>query len=656
MNFKLWPSWLAALAAVALQTGLQAGAWAQTPGATVPGQTLTTLRATELRSDKLGSAPVLQTVAAGATLRLVSVEGGWALVEAVSATTNPANGTNGAKPSGWVRASAVNWQAGPSAASTLQSGRESGNNTALTLGVRGMSPRVNRHALIIGISRYADPATPPLPGARIDKQSATQMAQAMQVPVSNIRYLQDEEATGASIRQALQELTDKVQDGDRVFIHYSGHGTRYNDPQAGGCIEALLAYDGGQSGTITNHEMADMLKTITNKTDKLFVMYDACHSGGLVAAASSVRTRGFANPNDEGLLRPKFASITEECGRPVNVKTRNLAVEQTAKGALPQDIIHVSASRDNEISFDDELKGGLATQFMRDCMLREAKDLDGSGAISMEEIKICAQEKINKRMANDANYKAHNLVLNGNAAFVPAWFSQASATPVVMAVAPAAPTPTNRPGETPPFAAVAGALGATAPLAAVTAAPAPPPAPVALTGEQALRQMFDQRDAKRRVQATAGNSKLKIGQDALDLSVQSDRAGFVYVAMIGSDNKSVYLLFPNDLDQNNRIEAGQQLLLPRPNWRVKAAGPPGTDNLLVMVADGPRDLSALAQSKAGPFVTSLNDAQGRARLGALMAASSRAGAPACANPGAPRANGACSDAYGASMLSIEETK
>jgi hypothetical protein len=519
----------------------------------------------------------------------------------------------------------------------------------LTLGVRSLPPRINRHALIIGISRYADPATPSLPGARIDKESATQMARAMQVPTSNIKYLQDDQATGNSIRAALQELTDKVQDGDRVFIHYSGHGTRYNDPAAGGCVEALLAYDGGSSGMITNREMASMLKTITNKTDKLFVMYDACHSGGLVANASSVRTRGILNANDEGLLRPKFSSISEECGRPVNIKTRNLVVEATATGGLPQDIIHVSASRDNEVSFDDELKGGLATQFMRDCMLRDAKDLDNSGAISMDEIKMCAQEKINKRMANDVNYKPHNLVLNGNSAFVPAWFSQVTAINPVALVAPVAPTP--------PLAVPV----ATAPKPpVVTAAPVPvpapvaAPAPVALTGEQALRQLFDQRDAKRRVAVKARKEPLKIGQDALDFSVQSSRAGYVYVALAGSDNKSVYLLFPNDLDQNNKIEAGQTLQLPRPNWRVKAAGPVGTDNLLVMVTDAPRDLTLLGANKAGPFVASLNDAQGRAKMGALMTSSQLVASQSCQNATTRRNNPLCSDAYGASMFAIEE--
>ena len=669
---------------------------AQTAEQALSGQPVMTLRATELRADKLANAPVLQSVAAGTAMRLISLEGGWALVEPVGSLAGSGSGTTPApvggaaspssgrsvlteRPVGWVRASTVNLPVEASAASSLPSGREVGTSAAtssmaatavLTLGVRGLAPRVNRHALIIGISRYADPATPALPGARIDKESATQMAHAMQVPSANIRYLQDEQATGNNIRQALKELTDRVLDGDRVFIHYSGHGTRYNDLGAGGCVEALLAHEGAPagnestgstggtgsaSGIITNREMADLLKTITNKTDKLFVMYDACHSGGLVQAASAVRTRGIVNANDEGLLRPKFSSISEECGRPVNIKTRNLLAEATARGALAQDIIHVSASRDNEISFDDELKGGLATQFMRDCMLRDAKDLDNSGAISMDEIRVCAQEKINRRMANDVNYRPHNLVLNGNAAFVPAWFSQASATPVAL-VSPHA-VPGAAAGTTSSIASGA-PPGIAGGASAILTPPAmwPLAAPAVLTGEQALRQMFEQRDAKRRVQVLTVKDRLKVGRDGLDFSVQSDRAGFVYVALAGSDNKSVYLLFPNDLDQNNKIEAGQQMLLPRPNWRVKAAGPAGTNNLMVMVADGPRDLRTLAGSKAGPFVSSLNDAQGRARLGALLTSSQTLSGQVCTSAVARRSNPQCSDAYGASMFAVQELK
>ncbi len=559
----------------------------------VGAQNATVSRSAELRADKLATSAVLTPVSSGVPVRVLSVEGGWALVEM--------SGPSG-RVSGWLRASALNMQAGASAVAGLSSGREAAGNNALTLGVRsvpGSAPRINRHALIIGVGRYADPSVPPLPGTKLDRYSATQMAQVMQVPEGNIQYLQDEQATGENIRAALKALTERVQDGDRVFIHYSGHGTRYEDPQAGGCVEALLPYDGMSKGTITNREMAGLLSSITQKTDKLFVMYDACHSGGLVPPSAAARTRGILNGNDEGALRPKFAGTSEICGNPVNIRTRGLVNEQVSRGALPQDIIHLSAARNNEISFDDEQKGGLATQYMRDCMLRDARDLDGSGAISIDEIRQCAQEKINRRMQNDSNFKPHNLVLSGNEGFVPAWFSQpaqpALAQPVV-ALSPGKP-PASSPVVTAPAPMLA------APSAPVSApAPAPVAAPVvqgpaqtsaASSGEQALQQMFAQRHARRKVQVTLAKDALVIGRDALEFSVQSDRAGYVYAALAGSDGKALYMLFPNDLDQNNKIEAGQTLNLPQGNWRIKSSGPAGTNHLLVMVADAPRDLTAL---------------------------------------------------------------
>ena len=166
--------------------------------------------------------------------------------------------------------------------------------------------------------------------------------------------------------------------------------------------------------------------------------------------------------------------------------------------------------------------------------------------------------------------------------------------------------------------------------------------------------MYAQRDAKRRVQVSLGRKSLTIGKDALDLSVQSDKAGYLYVALAGSDNQSVYLLFPNDLDLGNKIEAGQKIQLPRANWRVKAGGPAGTDNLLVVVTDAPRDTSKLGASKAGPFVMSLNDANGRAQLGALLTTSQAGGSTQCSGSAARKNANLCSDAFGAVLLSIEE--
>ena len=135
---------------------------------------------------------------------------------------------------------------------------------------------------------------------------------------------------------------------------------------------------------------------------------------------------------------------------------------------------------------------------------------------------------------------------------------------------------------------------------------------------------------------------------------RSERAGYVYAALAGSDGKALYMLFPNDLDQNNRIEAGQTLKLPQGKWRIKSSGPVGTNHLLVMVADAPRDLQALSAKKEGPFMTSLNDATGRAQLGALLTSSRAINTALCQSQSSAKNNPLCSDAYGASLLSIKE--
>lgn len=579
-------------------------------------------RPTELRADKLPSAAVLARLPAGASLRLLALEGGWAWVEH-------------AQQRGWVRAGALQIPMAVASAATLANGREAAGNHALALSVRALPARASRHALIISVAKYADARTQPLPGTRIDRESATQIARAMQVPNANIRYLQDEQATGDNIRKALAELNERVQEGDRVFVHYSGHGTRFPEPQTGECIEALSPYDGSVwQGVVTHREMSQLLQPITRKADKLFVMYDACHSGGMVTNAPVSVSRGHVNRNDEGVLRGRVTQTNETCAKPSNFRSRSLVDEATQMGSLLPDIVHLSAARHNEVSLEDAQKGGLATQYVRDCMLRDAKDLDVSGAISMEEIQQCAQAKINERMKNDPVFTAQHLTLSGNKGFVPAWFSLASPAQQVVG----APS--------------TGVMNAIAQTPVVQAPPVSSPAN--LTGAQALRQIFDQRDAKRRVKVMVSQSKLRMGQDKLDFSIQSDRGGYVYVAMAGSDNRTLGLLFPNGLDSDNRIEAGQQLLLPRPSWPVTSAGPAGVSQLLVMVADGPRDIGSLPKTPGSPFVGSLNDAQGRANLGALITSSKMAGQPQCQSA-AGRINPACSDAFGAEMFTIEET-
>ncbi|MEY3639560.1 MAG: hypothetical protein RIR68_2693, partial [Pseudomonadota bacterium] len=243
-------------------------AWAQ-------AQSMTVIRPAELKADRFLDAATLATLSSGAVVDAVRSEAGWVQVKA-------------AGKQGWVRAMALKGGAAEVAGvARVESGRTGNNNAMSTTGIRSI-PKASRHALIIGVGEYKVSGVMSLKGVPNDMQSAKQMAMAMSIPEDNITYLRDHQATAEQIRQAIQDLNARVRPGDRVFVYYSGHGTRWVDPKGNPdhCTEGLLSTDGQ---AITNTEVGELLSPIANKTDKLMVFYDACHSGGI--ASQPLRTR-----------------------------------------------------------------------------------------------------------------------------------------------------------------------------------------------------------------------------------------------------------------------------------------------------------------------------------------------------------------------------
>ena len=174
---------------------------------------------------------------------------------------------------------------------------------------------VLRHALIIGVSTYADPRVPVLEGVTHDMLSAREIALAMGVPESQITVLRDHEATKRNIVVHLERLGQRAGDGSRVLVYFSGHGTRWHDPSAGGCVEGLLTYD---SQAIVNREFAALARPLSEKADKVILMFDACHSGGVGTMQSPNRSW----PGGNSGMRPKFFVKADEaptsCNRPTN--------------------------------------------------------------------------------------------------------------------------------------------------------------------------------------------------------------------------------------------------------------------------------------------------------------------------------------------------
>jgi len=136
-------------------------------------------------------------------------------------------------------------------------------------------------------------------------------------------------------------------------------------------------------------------------------------------------------------------------------------------------------------------------------------------------------------------------------------------------------------------------------------------------------------------------ARIVIGKDKLHFRLRSAKAGHLYLLMVGSDRSHFFALFPNALDGDNRIEANQELALPRPGWALVAGGPPGVNTLLAIVSEHPRDFTAAGLKTQEPF--------GEFPLASGTDFAVYAGRPKC-----PAGQAECSAGYGAAILTIEE--
>jgi len=509
-----------------------------------------------------------------------------------------------------------------------------------------------RHALIIGISHYAsNVGADTLEGVPYDMKSARQMAIAMGVDDKSIIELRDEQATKRNIEAQLAKLTRRVQQGDRVFVYFSGHGTRM--ATGGGCEEGLLSFDGDM---INEQEFAKYTGPMSQRAEKMITMVDSCFSGGVLTTTRALSSSA---------IRPKFISKANQdaCSTQGsnNLVTRSLLSELGRFGIKSENFVQIAAAKRDEVSWDEPGKGGMATQAISRCLLGEASDLNRSGAVSLDEVRACAQKIMDQRMepSRSRGLLSSTIQVSGNRNLVvtpsappappapvvvqappPAPVIVQAPPPAVIAVSPTPPAtqvatpvlqttqvePVKLPSPAPSVVAIAPTptptpTPAPAPATTVPATPpavplAPPAAPEPMGSLATLQELFQQRDSRRELLVSVPSPNLRIGQDKLALSVKSPVAGYVYVVMLGSDEKSFYLLFPNKVDGDNRIKANQTLLLPRPSWEVTAGGPAGTNRMLVVVSQSPRDPKVFVPTDGGggAFTFAVADLAGRNRL------------------------------------------
>jgi len=227
------------------------------------------------------------------------------------------------------------------------------------------------------------------------------------------------------------------------------------------------------------------------------------------------------------------------------------------------------------------------------------------------------------------------------------WLSSKSPAPATVATTAAVPAATATP------AAPAPATAASVAGPVVVAAPDRPP-----TVEPAAAGPFDPTHEFERVaaaqspdfkvEAAADKPQLKIDKDTMSFKVTSEKEGYLYVFQYGTDG-GIVQVFPSTMAKSNRMRADSTLSLPPKGAAgTIASGPPGTDRLMAIVSQHPRDFSALGLKVADGFGQTTVEAASRAAQVQAGGASIFAGRAICQQP--------CTDEYGAALFAVDEIK
>ncbi len=166
-----------------------------------------------------------------------------------------------------------------------------------------------KYALIIAIGEYDQSLTGWYPiSAQNDVPLIENALSELGFEDSNVMFLADADATKEGIVNALNALYAKVDAGDHVVIHYSGHGHQIfddNEDEIDGLDEALVSYDApmkmeeGYDGSrhFRDDELGDMITKFRIKlgpNGHILLFLDSCHSG--TGTRGSAKVRGGAPP------------------------------------------------------------------------------------------------------------------------------------------------------------------------------------------------------------------------------------------------------------------------------------------------------------------------------------------------------------------------
>lgn len=388
---------------------------------------------------------------------------------------------------------------------------------ATALGMLATSAFSAQYALVVGINDY--PGTQnDLTGCLRDVQNMTAFLSSQGFPQENIVVLKDAQATAAGIEGAFKShLIAKAQPGDSVVFFYSGHGTQVPDlepdlDEDDDADESLCAYDINprrQETWVTDDAIRGLIAKL--KTDRVFIMFDCCHSGTGTRSFNGMAAVPGAKYMHLGFDRPERV-------------TRNFAISQAMRspGTVKGHTL-LAACTSAEVARDaGATKGGIFTA----TFLAEAQQNPG---VSLKSI----LQKVNTKVADFIQHSSspgdtQTPQLEGAGdSTVAEFFGAKPSSGFTQAAATATPPPS------------APSVSATAPTTTATAPAAPQSAfPLTLTAGQEYQS-----------------------GDFMTCTINSAKEGYLRLYYTDSEQKT-YMIFPNKFQQENKIAGGSNIQVP----------------------------------------------------------------------------------------------
>jgi hypothetical protein len=136
-------------------------------------------------------------------------------------------------------------------------------------------------ALLLGINEYRN--VNHLRGCLNDVENMRKvLTDVFGFDAKNVKSLTNDAVTKDDVQKQMKWLFRDARDGDRVVLHFSGHGSVTADPEKeGGVAELICLYDmdfADPDSYFINHELRDWSKTKPQGVQLTFVL-DCCHSG-----------------------------------------------------------------------------------------------------------------------------------------------------------------------------------------------------------------------------------------------------------------------------------------------------------------------------------------------------------------------------------------